>query len=74
MYFVSRVFFDKETGKQSNSIQSYDDRTAALKRFYSVIAADIDNDKMSYEQVLLTDDSGSCLMSQVFDNRSVPDV
>lgn len=71
-FFVVRVFFDKDTGKQSNSVQSYDDRTQALKRYYTLLGADIDNDKYSYELVMVVSDDGVVIMSQVFDNRVQP--
>lgn len=70
MYFVTRVNFD-QTGKQSNSIQTFEDLVQAQKRFYNVLAADIDNGNYQYELVQLVDESGLVLMSQVFDNRKL---
>lgn len=72
MLFVNRVFFSKSTGKQSNSIQMFDNETAARKRFYSILATDIDSDDIEYELVQIVRDDGICIGSQVFDNR-VPD-
>ncbi len=68
MYFVTRVNFD-QTGKQSSSIQMFTDFVQAQKRFYNVLAADIDNGNYQYELVQLVDENGLALMSQVFDNR-----
>lgn len=68
MFFVTRVFFDK-SGVQSNSIQKFDDIIPAQKRFYSVLAADIDNDNYQYELVQIVRDTGETMASQVFDNR-----
>lgn len=68
MYFVTRVFFDK-SGVQSNSIQKFDDIIPAQKRFYSVLATDIDNDNYQYELVQIVRDTGETMASQVFDNR-----
>lgn len=69
MYFVTRVNFNATTGKQSNSIQMYTDLVSAQKRFYTVLASDIDNADYSYEMVQIVDEHGMVLASQVFDNR-----
>lgn len=79
-HFVTRVNFD-QTGKQANSIQSFlgeaEDRltankiseTLARKRYYNILAADIDNDNYRFELVQIVRDDGICIASQVFDNR-----
>ena len=69
MWFVTRVNFD-QTGKQSNSIQMFTDETAAYKRYYNLLAADIDNDNYQYEMVQIVREDGICVASQVFDNRT----
>lgn len=71
MYFVTRVNFNATTGKQANSIQMFNDLVAAQKRFYTLLAADIDNADYSYELVQIVDERGMVLSSQVFDNREV---
>ena len=68
-FFVVRVNFDT-TGKQNNSIQKYDDETAAFKRYYNVLAADIDSENYVYELVQIVRDDGIVVASQVFDNRN----
>ena len=68
MWFVTRVFFTG--GEQRNSIQSFDSEIAARKRFYTVLASDIDNANYEYELVQIVRDDGVCIASQVFDNRS----
>ena len=70
MFFVTRVFFSKSTGKQSNSIQAFDTEIAAKKRFYNILAADIDAADIEYELVQLVREDGICVASQVFDNRA----
>ena len=70
MYFVFRVFFNATTGKQSNSTEMFTDLVQAQKRFYTILASDIDKDEYSYEQVLLTDVGGLTLALQVFDKRT----
>ena len=69
MYFVIRVNFD-QSGKQSNGIQMFTDLVQAQKRFYNVLAADIDKAEYQYELVQIVDENGLVLMSQVFDNRA----
>lgn len=71
MYFVTRVNFD-QTGKQSNSIQMFTDLVQAQKRFYSVLASDIDSENYQFEMVQIVDETGAVLASQVFDNRPTP--
>lgn len=68
MYFVTRVNFD-QTGKQSNSTQMFTDLVQAQKRFYNLLAADIDNDNFQYELIQIVDESGALLATQMFDNR-----
>ena len=72
MYFVMRVFFNATTGKQSNSIEMFTDLVLAQKRFYTVLASDIDKDEYSYELVMITDSNGLTLAYQVFDKRQPP--
>ena len=68
MFIVTR-FNINTSGQESHSQQKYDDRTAAMKRFYSILAADIDNDNYQYELVQVVRDDGIVTASQVFDNR-----
>ena len=74
MLFVNRVFFSKSTGKQSNSIQMFDNEIGARKRFYNILAADIDAEDIEYELVQIVRDDGICIGSQVFDNREPDEV
>lgn len=69
MYFATRVFFSESTGKESHSIQTFDDDTKARKRYYNILAADIDNMDIEYELVQIVREDGICIASQVFDNR-----
>lgn len=68
MFFVTRVNFD-QTGKQSNSIQKFDTEVQARKRYYNILAADIDSENYAFEMVQIVRDDGICIASQVFDNR-----
>jgi hypothetical protein len=69
MFFVTRVFFRKETHEQASSIQKFDTEVAARKRYYSILASDIDSDAYEYEMVQIVREDGICIASQVFDNR-----
>lgn len=71
MFFVMRVFFSKETGKQSNSIQMYTDEVQARKRYYSILATDIDGGDIEFELVQIAREDGIILATQTFDNRGV---
>ena len=68
MYFVTRVFFSND-GKQSNSIEMFDNDTAAKKRWHSIIASDIDKQTISYELVQIVREDGICVASEIIDNR-----
>ena len=70
MWFVVRVNIN-QSGTQANSIQMYDNETAAFKRYYNVLAADIDNANYQYELVQIVREDGIIVASQVFDNRVV---
>lgn len=67
MYFVVRVNFDT-SGNQSNSIQKFNSEVAARKRYYNILAADIDNENYQYELVQIVREDGIVILSQVFDN------
>ena len=68
MYFVFR-FNLKHTGEEAHSEQRFNDETAAYKRFYNVLAADIDSAELAYELVQIVREDGVVVASQVFDYR-----
>lgn len=68
MWFVVRVNINT-SGTQQNSIQMYTNETQAFKRYYNILAADIDNENYQFELVQIIRDDGICVASQVFDNR-----
>ncbi len=68
MFLVHRYNI-KNTGAEAHSTQKYDDNTAAMKRFYSILAADIDNGSYVFELVQVIRDDGIVTASQVFDSR-----
>lgn len=69
MVFVTRVFFSAPDGKQSNSIQKFDTEVEARKRFYAILAADLDNANIQYEMVQVVRENGICVASEIIDNR-----
>ena len=71
MYFVVRVFFSKSTGKQSNSVQKFDTEVEARKRWYSILAADIDGEDIDFELVQIVKENGICIASEIIDHRVV---
>lgn len=72
MFFVHRVNINT-SGTQANSIQKYADEVAARKRYYNILAGDIDSDNYQYEMVLIVREDGIVMESQVFDNRTQPE-
>lgn len=71
MFIVYRYNINSETGAEQHSAQKYEDEIAAKKRFYSIVASDIDNASLSYEMAQVVRDDGIAILSQVFDNRPV---
>lgn len=68
MFIVTR--FNINQGEQeAHSQQKYDDETAAMKRYYTLLASDIDSANYKYELVQVVRDDGITIASQVFDNR-----
>ncbi len=73
-FFVMRVFFAASDGKQSNSIQAYENEVDARKRFYSILASDIGSANIMYELVQIVRNDGICIASEVFDYRETEEV
>jgi len=68
MFFIVLRFNINNQGQESHSEQRYDDKTQALKRFYNILAADIDSENLQYELVQVIDSiDGSAIMNQVLD-------
>lgn len=73
MFIVTR-FNINQGGQEAHSQQKYDNETAAMKRYYTLLASDIDSAQYVYElvQVVRMAD-GIAIASQVFDNRVQPE-
>ena len=72
LFFVTRVNIN-QSGTQQQSIQTFTDEKQARKRFYNILAADIDSETYQFEMVQIVRDDGICVASQVFDNRVSPE-
>ncbi len=72
LFFVTRVNIN-QGGTQQQSIQTFTDEKQARKRFYNILAADIDSETYQFEMVQIVRDDGICVASQVFDNRVAPE-
>lgn len=68
LYFVTRYIIPFE-GNDSHSEEKFDNDLKARKRYYSILAADIDKNTIAYELVQIVREDGICVASQVFDNR-----
>lgn len=68
MFFIVIRYNINNQGQEAHSEQRFDTETAALKRYYNILAADIDSDTLRYElvQVIRSTDGGT-IMNQVFD-------
>ena len=66
-YFVVRTYLDMD-GKQNNSIQLYGEEKSAKKRFYSIIASDIDKESIQYELCMIVTGDGVTLETFQIEN------
>ena len=73
MFIVTR-FNISTNGQEAHSQQKFDDETAAMKRYYTILATDIDNNTYVYEMCQVVRDDGIAIASQVFDNRVSPEI
>ncbi len=66
-YIVTRFNIAVGTGKETHSQQRYEKESAAYKRYYSILASDIESDSYIYELVQIVRSDGICIASQVFE-------
>ena len=66
-YQVIRIFFKGEA--RSNSVEYFDDYSAAQQRYFNIIAADLANNEVTYNAAYLIDNAGNVLRKDVFDRR-----
>ena len=68
MFFIVLRYNINNLGQEAHSEQRYDDETQAMKRFYNVLAADIDSSSLQYELVqVIRSTDGSAIANQIFD-------
>ena len=67
-YQVVRIFINGGTDPQ-RSVQFYNDYGEAEKRFYAIIAADINNPDITYHGTYIIDSTGRMMEKKVFDRR-----
>lgn len=71
MFYIVVRYNINSQGTEAHSEQRFDTETAALKRYYNILAADIDSDNYIYELVqVIRSSDGSAIASQVFDFSS----
>lgn len=68
-YQVVRIFLKGGT-EPMRSVQFYNDYGEAEKRFYAIIAADINDPLVTYHGTYIIDSTGITLERKVFDRRS----
>lgn len=74
-YIVLRYFINRD-GQESHSEQRFDYEVQARKRFYNILAADIDSNNLQYELVQVirsTDGATIDGCNQVFDFSVQPE-
>ena len=68
MFYIVLRYNINKSGQEAHSEQRYDDEMQAMKRYYNILAADIDSSSLEYElaQVIRSTD-GTAIAGQVFD-------
>ena len=64
MYFVERLYQTSEGWKYG--VYQYEDRIAAEKMFYKLLAADVDDETKIVSTCILLDSNGNLLMRKTF--------
>lgn len=72
MFIVTRFIINNDD-TEAHSSQKYEEEIPAKKRFYSIVASDIDSANIKYEMAQVVREDGITIMSQVFDNRPAPE-
>jgi hypothetical protein len=67
MFFIVLRFNINKQGTEAHSEQKFDDEVQAMKRFYNILAGDIDSNNYVYELVqVIRSTDGSAIANQVF--------
>ena len=68
MFYIVLRFNINKQGTEAHSEQKFNDEVQAMKRYYNILAADIDSDNYTYELVqVIRSSDGSAIANQVFD-------
>lgn len=70
-YAVVRIFL--KDGNISHSVQYFEDKMQAVKRYFSILGADTGTEGVTYNAAYLIDDSGLMLEGRCFDDRPIPE-
>lgn len=63
-YQVIRIFF-KGT-QETHSVQFFDTQREAQKRYYSILAADLANDEITYSAAYIINSAGQIVEERIF--------
>lgn len=66
-YIVNRLFI--KDGKETHSTQIFDAYEEARKRYYGIIAADLQDDTITYQMASIFSSDGNVRDIQVFDRN-----
>lgn len=66
-FVVVRIFFKGDA--ETHSVQFFDTYAEAQKRFYSVIASDLQNAEITYQACYIVNAQGLMIDCKVFDRR-----
>ena len=67
-YQVIRIFFKGEN--KSNSVEYFDNYLLAQARYHNIIAADLQNQEVTYQGTYIIDNGGNMLERAIFDRRN----
>ena len=67
MFYIVLRFNINKQGQEAHSEQKFTDETQAMKRFYNILAGDIDSENYTYELVqVIRSTDGTAIANQVF--------
>lgn len=70
-YRVDRLFFKGD--KETHSIQLFDSLDEARKRYFNIIATDLNDPDITFQQADIVDANGMMLECRVFDRTPKPE-
>jgi hypothetical protein len=70
-YTVVRIFF--KNNEVSHSVQYFEDRAQAMKRYFNILGTDTGTEGVTYNACYLIDNTGLMLEGRSFDERPIPE-